>query len=168
MARVAYENRKLFLITTGGNFRVSPTTDSPSLRGEEEDPLFGEISPYVVCKCLVAAFLPVSHCTLSSRSGNEFRPLFSRGSLSFYNANNIRKLINIHLHYKRKLMVTVATVGTKESLLNANHQAWSINSSLMLIYAEGMSEAQPTLLLNNKFIDINYQHDSIKYSFRRE
>lgn len=100
-------------------FRLTPLL----YEGEEEDLLFGEISLYCVCKCLVAAFLPVSHCTLSSSSGNEFRPLFSRGSLSFYNANNIRKLINIHLHYKRKLMVTVATVGTKESSLNANHQA---------------------------------------------
>lgn len=42
--------------------------------------------------------LPVSQCTLSSRSAEIFF-LLCFGSLSLCNTNNITKLINIHLHY---------------------------------------------------------------------
>lgn len=97
VACVAYENRKLFLITAADyDEEVCSDVKMANHISREREQKFWWLRSFL---CPAA---PLSSSTFLSTPRFASR---NSGSLHRHNANNIRKLINIHLRYKRKLMV---------------------------------------------------------------
>lgn len=82
-ARVAYENRKLFLITTGGNFHVSPTTDSLFARVKKKTRCLGKFCCTV---CVNVLWLRCFRCPIAhyhQEAAMNFAP-FSRAEVFLF------------------------------------------------------------------------------------